>query len=63
MHYLNKSVWVPVRSKMIALSSIPSDAQSLEHIVGILTFHKPLALFALPKHLQGFMIRYFYGKG
>jgi hypothetical protein len=63
MRYLNKSAWVPVRSKMIALSSISSDAQSLEHIVGVLTFHKPLALFAVLKHLQGFFIRYFHGKG
>jgi hypothetical protein len=59
MRYLNNRV----RSKMIALSSISSDAQSLEHIVGVLTFHKPLALFAFLKHLQGFFIRYFHGKG
>ena len=34
-----------------------------KHIVGVLTFHKPLALFAVLKHLQGFFIRYFHGKG
>lgn len=40
-----------------------SDAQSLEHIIGVFTFHKPLALFAVLEHLQGFIIRYFHGKG
>jgi hypothetical protein len=63
MRDLNKSAWVPVRSKTIAPSSISSNAQSLEHIVGVPAFHKPLALFAFLKHLQGFFIRYFHGKG
>ena len=43
--------------------ALSSGTQSLEHLVGVFTFHKPLALFTVLKHLQGFVIRYFHGKG